>query len=132
MRQPDSRTSFPGRAVLQTGLAATALLASPPAAFAAAPPGFDAWRDHFRARALAKGISEATWNQVMGRIEPDMSVFKQMQKQPEFHEEIWQYINRRGSDRRIIKGRAAPQKNEALFARIEQDFCVARGTLLEL
>jgi len=59
-------------------------------------------------------------------------VFKQMQKQPEFHEEIWQYINRRVSDWRIINGRAALKKNEALFARIEQDFGVERGTLLAL
>ena len=97
-----------------------------------APPGFDAWRDGFRARALAKGISDATWTRVMGRIEPDMSVFKQMQKQPEFHEQIWQYVNRRVSDWRIIAGKEALRKNEALFARIEQDFGVERGTLLAL
>ena len=102
------------------------------AAFAAAPAGFDQWRDNFRARALAKGISDATWTRVMGRIEPDMSVFRQMQKQPEFHEQIWQYINRRASDWRIINGREALKKNEALFARIEQDFGVERGTLLAL
>src|SRR6195952_3405731 len=132
MKQPDSSPRFSRRAILQAGLGATALLATPHSAFAAAPPGFDAWRDGFRSRALAKGISEATWNRVMGRIEPDMSVFKQMQKQPEFHEQVWQYINRRVSDWRIINGRAALRKNEALFARIEQDFGVERGTLLAL
>src|ERR1700710_2391797 len=131
MRQPDSRNSLSRRALLRAGLSGTALLALPFAALAA-PSGFDAWRDRFRARALAKGVSETTWNRVMGRIEPDMSVFKQMQKQPEFHEEIWQYINRRVSDWRIINGRAALRKNEALFARIEQDFGVERGTLLAL
>ena len=68
----------------------------------------------------------------MGRIEPDMTVFKQMQKQPEFNEQIWQYINRRVSDWRIIAGKEALRKNEALFARIEQDFGVERGTLLAL
>ena len=68
----------------------------------------------------------------MGHIEPDMSVFKQMQQQPEFSEEIWQYINRRVSDWRIIAGKEALRKNEALFARIEQDFGVERGTLLAL
>src|SRR5258707_5977810 len=132
MKQPDSSLRPTRRALLQICLSATALLATPLPAFAAAPPGFDAWRDRFRAHALAKGVSEATWNRVMGRIEPDMSVFKQMQKQPEFHEEIWQYINRRVSDWRIINGRAALKKNEALFARIEQDFGVERGTLLAL
>ena len=46
----------------------------------------------------------------MGRIEPDMTVFKQMQKQPEFNEQIWQYINRRVSDWRIIAGKEALQE----------------------
>ena len=55
-----------------------------------------------------------------------------MQKQPEFHEQIWQYINRRASDWRIIAGKEALRKHEALFARIEQDFGVERGTLLAL
>src|SRR6267142_1003250 len=132
MKQPDSLKTPTRRALLQSGLGAGALLAQPIVAFAAAPPGFDQWRDGFRARALAKGISDATYTRVMGRIEPDMTVFKQMQKQPEFNEQIWQYINRRVSDWRIINGREALKKNEALFARIEQDFGVERGTLLAL
>src|SRR5256886_13326669 len=121
MKRPDPPGAPPRRAVLQGGLGAGALLATPLAAFAA-PPAFDQWRDNFRSRALAKGISDATWTRVMGRIEPDMSVFRQMQKQPEFNEQIWQYINRRVSDWRIINGREALKKHEALFARIEQDF----------
>src|SRR6266550_43905 len=132
MKQPDSLKTLTRRALLQSGLGAGALLAQPIAAFAAAPPGFDQWRDGFRARALAKGISDATYTRVMGRIEPDMTVFKQMQQQPEFNEQIWQYINRRVSDWRIIAGKEALKKNEALFARIEQDFGVERGTLLAL
>jgi membrane-bound lytic murein transglycosylase B len=102
MKQPDSLharslQSRTRRALLRSGLhaglyaglGAGALLAHPVAAFAA-PPGFDHWRDRFRAKALAKGVSDATYTRVMGRIEPDMSVFKQMQRQPEFSEEIWQ------------------------------------------
>jgi membrane-bound lytic murein transglycosylase B len=132
MNQFDSLRMPTRRAVLQACIGTAAVLANPIAAFAAAPPGFDQWRDSFRARALAKGISDATWTRVMGRIEPDMSVFRQMQKQPEFNEQIWQYVNRRVSDWRIINGREALKKNEALFARIEQDFGVERGTLLAL
>src|SRR5665647_2223215 len=132
MKQPDSLNQPTRRSLLRSGLAAGALLAHPLAALAAAPPGFDQWRGGFRARALAKGISEPTWSRVMGRIEPDMSVFKQMQKQPEFNEQIWQYVNRRVSDWRIIAGKEALKQNEALFARIEQDFGVERGTLLAL
>jgi lytic murein transglycosylase len=132
MKQPDSLHWMTRRALLRSGIGGAALLARPFAAFAAAPPGFDRWRDAFRARALAKGVSDATYTRVMGRIEPDMSVFKQMRNQPEFNEQIWQYINRRVSDWRIIAGKEALRRNEALFARIEQDYGVERGTLLAL
>ena len=68
----------------------------------------------------------------MAHVQPDTSVFKEFESQPEFTEETWQYINRRVSDWRIINGKAALKKNEALFARIEKDFGVERGTLLAL
>jgi membrane-bound lytic murein transglycosylase B len=132
MTQHDSLRTPTRRALLRSGLGATAVFAGPLAAAAAAPPGFDQWRDGFRARALTKGISEATWTRCMGRVEPDMSVFRQMAKQPEFNEQIWQYINRRVSDWRIIAGQEALKNNEATFARIEKDFGVERGTLLAL
>ena len=132
MTQPDSRGVPTRRALLGSGLAAGALFVNPLAAFAVVPPGFEQWRDRFRAHALAKGVSEATWTRVMGRIEPDMSVFRELRNQPEFIEELWQYINRRVSDWRIVNGREALRKNEALFTRIEQDYGVERGTLLAL
>jgi membrane-bound lytic murein transglycosylase B len=131
MKTADSLFSPSRRALLRAGVGAAALLGMPLPANAA-PAGFDHWRDGFRARALAKGISEATWNRVMARLEPDTSVFKEFQSQPEFTEETWQYINRRVSDWRIINGKIALKKNEALFARIEKDFGVERGTLLAL
>jgi len=86
----------------------------------------------FRARALARGISESTYIRCLSRIEPDMSVFEKLRKQPEFSEQLWQYINRRVSDWRLAAGKAALQKHHALFARIEKDFGVERGTLLAL
>jgi membrane-bound lytic murein transglycosylase B len=132
MTRIDSLNEPTRRTLLQYGLGAGALLARPLAALAAAPPGFDRWRDNFRSRALAKGISEATWTHVMGRVQPDVSVFRQMETQPEFDEQIWQYINRRVSDWRIIAGKEALRKNEALFIRIEREFGVERGTLLAL
>lgn len=136
MAKPDSWKTPTRRALLRgglvTGLSAGALLARPSLSFAATPRGFEQWRDSFRAHALAKGVSETTWTRVMGRIEPDMSVFRELQDQPEFSEELWQYINRRVSDWRIISGREALRKNQALFARIEQDYGVERGTLLAL
>src|SRR3982750_98996 len=115
MRQLDSSTALTRRGLLRSGFAASALWVQPLAALAAAPAGFDEWRDNFRSRALAKGISDTTWTRVMGRIEPDMSVFKQLRTRPEFNEQIWQYVNRRVSDWRIIAGKEALKKNEPLF-----------------
>jgi membrane-bound lytic murein transglycosylase B len=131
MRAFDSRVSLTRRALLRSSLSASALLA-PFATLAAPSPSFDAWRDGFRARALAKGITEATWNRAMAHVEPDMSVFEQIGDQPEFTEETWQYLNRRVSDWRIIHGKKALKENGALLARIERDFGVKRGTLLAL
>src|SRR5512135_2981582 len=132
MTQLDSRRMPTRRAVLRGGLGAGILLARPFHTLAAAPPGFAQWRDRFREHALAKGISEPTWNRVMDHLEPDMSVFREIGNQPEFKEELWQYINRRVSEWRIIHGKEALRKNEALFSRIERDFGLERGTLLAL
>ena len=132
MTQHDSLSTPTRRVLLRSVLGAIAICTGPLAARAAAPPGFETWRDSFRARALAKGISDAAWTRCMGRVEPDMSVFRQMAKQPEFNEQIWQYINRRVSDWRIIAGQEALKNNDATFARIEKDFGVERGTLLAL
>ncbi|MEZ5765225.1 MAG: lytic murein transglycosylase [Xanthobacteraceae bacterium] len=96
------------------------------------PPAFEQWRERFRVRATARGVSDQTYTCVSGRIEPDMSVFVQIRKQPEFNEQLWQYINRRVSDCRISAGKEALQKNRSLFDRIEKDFGVERGTLLAL
>ena len=130
MTQPNSWNLPTRRALLRAGFSALVLAA--PARAPAAPPGFEQWRENFRKHALSKGISEATWTRAMGQVEPDMTVFKQIRNQPEFNEQIWQYINRRVSDWRIINGKVALKENAALFARIEKDFGVERGTLLAL
>jgi membrane-bound lytic murein transglycosylase B len=130
MNQCDSQKQPTRRMLLHTGLSLGAIAALPAAL--AAPPGFEHWRDKFRQHALSKGITPATWDRCMARVVPDMSVFKELGDQPEFNEETWQYINRRVSDWRIIHGKEALKKNAALFARIERDFGVERGTLLAL
>jgi lytic murein transglycosylase len=52
--------------------------------------------------------------------------------QPEFNEQIWQYLNRRVSDWRISTGKEKAKEYAPLFARIEQDIGVDRGVLLAL
>jgi membrane-bound lytic murein transglycosylase B len=128
------QAGFPTRRHLMLsglGFAAASLTSQSPAE-AAAPAGFEQWRDNFRARAVARGISDATYTRVMGRIEPDMRVFASIRSQPEFNEQLWQYINRRVSDWRLIAGKETLKQYAGLFDRIEKDFGVERGTLLAL
>src|SRR5215468_1645618 len=74
-------------------------------ASASARQSFPQWVESFKPKALARGISAATYDRVMGDLKPDMSVIALQQAQPEFTEETWQYINRRVSDWRLISGK---------------------------
>ena len=94
--------------------------------------GFDRWVHAFRARAAARGISAETYDRVMGKLEPDTSVYEQFRKQPEVTEERWQYINRRCSDWRVITGKQRAKEHAALLARLEKDYGVDRYALLGL
>jgi len=93
---------------------------------------FERWVAAFRPRALARGISEQTYDRVMRGIKPDTSVYALDRAQPEFTEALWQYINRRCSDHRVITGKARAKEHEALLAKVEQDYGVDRYLLLGL
>ncbi|WP_436198749.1 lytic murein transglycosylase [Astrobacterium formosum] len=99
---------------------------------AMAAPSFSSWVASFRAKALGRGISPATYDRVMGALKPDASVFGQIRSQPEFKEALWQYLNRRVSDWRLTEGKDKLKEVGALLARIEQDYGVDRYVLLAL
>jgi len=93
---------------------------------------FEQWVAAFRSRALARGVSDATYTRVMTGLKPDTSVYGLVRDQPEFNEQLWQYLNRRVSDWRIITGKERAKEIAPLLARIEHDFGVDRFTLLAL
>ncbi len=121
---------FDRRAVLTAGMGAAAAIAV--ASPSRAQPSFPQWVAAFRARAAARGISEATYNRVMGSVQPDTRVYALERAQPEFNEEVWQYLNRRVSDWRIRTGKERVREHAALLGRIERDYGVDRYTLLGL
>ena len=94
--------------------------------------GFEQWVEAFRARARARGISDATYTRVMSNIKPDTAVFELNRSQPEFKEQVWQYLNRRVSDWRITTGKEKAKEYAPLFARIEKDYGVDRSVMLGL
>lgn len=93
---------------------------------------FREWVAVFRPRALARGISERTYDRVMGAVIPDTSVYALDRAQPEFREPLWQYLNRRVSEWRILAGREHAKTHAALLERIEKDYGVDRYIMLGL
>ena len=108
--------------------AAAALMA--PATAAPAAGDFAQWVARFRAKALARGISGETYDRAMDGLRPDTTGLAAIRTQPEFNEQIWQYLNRRVSDWRVIAGKEKAKEYAALFSRIEKDFGVERSVML--
>ncbi|HEY4408033.1 MAG TPA: lytic murein transglycosylase [Xanthobacteraceae bacterium] len=123
-----TRRNLTRRRALQ-GLATALLLPAAAQAQSTKEP-FDQWVAAFRARALARGVSDATYSRVMHGLKPDTTVFAQLHNQPEFNEQLWQYLNRRVSEWRIVTGKQAAKDYAPLLARIEQDFGVERSVML--
>ena len=109
------------------GFAATLAL---PGAARAKPPGFEHWVAAFREHALRRGVSAETYARVMDAVEPDMSALVAVNAQPEFTEKLWQYINRRCSEWRVITGKQRARAYADLLGRIEKDYGVDRFLML--
>ena len=110
IRPPFSKAGPTRRGLLTALGGAAAAFALPWTALAqSSGTPFPQWVANFRARALARGISGATYDRVMGAVKPDTTVFAQIRSQPEFNEQIWQYLNRRVSDWRIADRPGARQ-----------------------
>ncbi len=77
-------------------------------------------------------MSDATYTRVMQGLKPDTGVYALQRRQDEFHEQLWQYLNRRVSEWRITTGKQRARELNTLLTRIEGDYGVDRFTLLSL
>jgi len=130
-----NRFLFTRRNCLSVLGAAGFIAATPALAKAARKPGhesFTEWVAQFRARAMARGISEKTYDRVMNAVKPDTEVYQLIQAQPEFTEQMWQYVNRRCSEWRVITGKERAKSYADLLKRVEHDYGVDRYTMLGL
>jgi membrane-bound lytic murein transglycosylase B len=91
---------------------------------------FDQWVAAFAGKALAQGITPQTYTRVMSGLKPDTTGLEAIRSQPEFNEQLWQYLNRRVSDWRVIAGKAKAQEYAPLFARIKRDYGVEPSIML--
>jgi lytic murein transglycosylase len=93
---------------------------------------FPAFLARFKARAIARGVSEATYARVIAGLTPDPEVLELSQRQAEFSESTWQYLSRRVSDWRITTGREKIREHADVLARIEQRYGVDRYAVVSV
>jgi membrane-bound lytic murein transglycosylase B len=78
----------------------------------------------FRATAVASGVSPDVYDLSTAGLTPDPTIKALVETQPEFTTPIWSYIDQRVSDSRISSGKAAIDKNRALFVATGKRFGV--------
>ncbi|HMO06371.1 MAG TPA: lytic murein transglycosylase [Paracoccaceae bacterium] len=81
--------------------------------------GLAAWIAAYRPRALAAGVSPATFDAAMAGLTYDPDVVRRDRRQSEFTKTIWDYLDTAVSDDRVARGRAALARHADLLARIE-------------
>lgn len=85
---------------------------------------FDSFIANFRAKALAAGVSAATYDAAMTGLTPDPRVPDLVTSQPEFTTPMWDYIEGRVTAGRIERGKAALARNADLFSAVGQRYGV--------
>lgn len=94
---------------------------------------FHNWLAGFKHEAIAKGVDEATWNLAFDRIEgPDLKVLERASYQPEFVQEVWEYLDRRLTPAAVERGRILAEEHMATFALLERQFGISRYVLLAI
>jgi membrane-bound lytic murein transglycosylase B len=98
--------------------AALVLLALASPVLARPTESFEAFVRGFEKTALAAGVTAETYRAATAGLTPDPNVPNLVSNQPEFTTPVWDYIEKRVSDRSIADGKNAMQANAALFADI--------------
>lgn len=85
---------------------------------------FDAWRQSFRTKALAKGIQPAIFDRAFKDVKLDQQVIKLDSSQAEFTRQIWDYLDTATSATRVTTGRQKWQSLEKTLSAIEARYQV--------
>ncbi|MDR6177296.1 MULTISPECIES: lytic murein transglycosylase [unclassified Pseudomonas] len=108
--------------------------ASAPASAAEAMPqpeeSFEQWRSRFRALALGRGISAATFDQAFAGVQPDPAVIAADRSQPEFTKPVWEYLESAVSPLRVRNGKSLLIQQAGLLASLEARYGIEPARLV--
>ncbi|MEM8789542.1 MAG: lytic murein transglycosylase [Pseudomonadota bacterium] len=97
---------------------------------AQAASSFDRWREGFRAKAAAAGISRNVFDAAFRGVTPDPEVIRLDRSQAEFTKPIWEYLDTAVSDARIQNGRGHARRLAPTLEAIERRYGVDRTAVL--
>jgi len=93
-------------------------------------PDFSTWLAQFRQEALAQGISQATLDAALADVQRLPEVIERDQRQPEFIQTFWTYLDKRLSPWRIERGQALLREHRALLDEVQTRYGVPAGVLV--
>lgn len=105
-------------------------LPDPPTFASSGNAEFDAWRDDFARRAVARGRDPAVLGRLLSGVSPDARVIDLDRRQPEFVSPVWDYVTNRVTERRINDGRALKAAIGPTLSAVEERYGVPSGILL--
>ena len=91
---------------------------------------FSDWLQELRIEAMVSGVSDATANDVIRRIEFLPDVIALDRSQPEFVSPFMDYFQKRVDVQKVQKGRQLLAEHDAMLSRIEAEYGVSKYTLV--
>ncbi len=117
-------------------IGAIALLATSPAAEAAkcgnTSAGFNKWVEATKKEAARKGFSQRTINATLGNVSYRKNTIRLDRNQSSFRLSLKQFMQKRGANAIVSKGKRLKKQNAKLFAAIERQYGVPPGVILAI
>ncbi len=83
-----------------------------------------------KSQAVSRGVSSATFDQMMSGVQPDLKVIELMDNQPEFKTPIWDYLAALVDDEKIAQGKVMLRQWSGALAQAEAKYGVDRHTIV--
>ncbi|MDX3928383.1 MAG: lytic murein transglycosylase [Shinella sp.] len=94
--------------------------------------GFPAWVEEFKQEAAVNGISRSTLDRAFANVNYSRATIRADRGQRSFKLSLDQFMQKRGGQAIIRRGKSLKKQNAALFARIESRYGVPAGPLLAI
>lgn len=94
--------------------------------------GLRDWTAAYRPRALAAGVTPATFDAAMSGVTYDADVIKRDRNQSEFTKTIWDYLDSATSDLRVKNGKAALARHNTTLTKIERAYGVDKEVVVAI